>query len=208
MGKGAHTQAVPGAPVLAWLSSFVLICSLGSEAVCPGSSSSTFWTAAPGTGELSTRASEPGLTSEAGRPRGSLRDRRDPWGVSLVALTLVPKTRFLILPAGGDDTAPQPGQVCEPTAAPDAKGLAPPLHLHHGNPGPSSGCGGLWPCVDTAHAEHWPPRAGAEAGRDTPGVGVGAVGATRSAGGRARQAGSRGLSAGTRRPWRGRGSRR
>lgn len=59
---------------------------------------------------------------------------------------------------------------------------------------------GLWPCLDTAHAEHWPTRTGAEAGRDSPSVGVGAPGAARSAGGRTRQAGSRGLPAGPGRP--------
>lgn len=48
-----------------------------------------------------TRASEPGLTTEAGCPRGRLGDRTDPWGGSLVALTLGPGTPFPILPAAG-----------------------------------------------------------------------------------------------------------
>ena len=33
---------------------------------------------------------------------------RPPWEGLLVALTLVPETQFPILPAGGDDLAPQP----------------------------------------------------------------------------------------------------
>lgn len=147
-----------------------------------------------------TPASEPGLTSEAGCPHGRRRDRTESWGGSRVALTLVPKTWFPTLRAGGDDTAPGPGRMCEPSVAPGPGGLGSPLHLHLGGPVPSWGRGGLWPCPDTAHAAHRPRRAGAEAGQDTPGARVGAVGTVRSAGDRARQPGSRGLPARLRPP--------
>lgn len=165
------------------------------EAVNPGGCSSNFWTAARGRGGQKICASEPGLTSGAGCPHGRLGDPATPWGGRLVALTLIPETQFPILPARGDDPAPQPGQVCEPSVAPGPGGLGTPLRLHHGNAVPPGGCGGsslAW----TAHAAHWPPRAGAEAGRGIPGARVSAVRAARSADGRARQAGSRGLLAG------------
>lgn len=63
---------------------------------------------------------------------------------------------------------------------------------------PSCGSGGLWPCLDTAHAAHRPLRAGVEGGQDNPGASIGAARTARSAGDRARRAGSRGLPAG---PW-------
>lgn len=180
--------------------------SLRIEAVCPGSSSSTLWTAARG--ERRAQSTCPwawthcrGRTSP-GKPRRPGR----PWGGSPAALTLVPNTRSLILPAGGDGTAPQPGQGWEPPAAPDAEGLAPPLQRHCGNPGRFSGGGGLWPLTRRVRRPGRRERGQGPAGHSRRGGR--AVGAPRPAGGRARQAGSRGLSAGPRRPWRERGPRR
>lgn len=92
-----------------------------------GGSSFNFWTAAQGRGGRKTRASRPGFTSKAGRPQEYSGTRQTPWESSLVALTLVPETQFPILPAGGDDTAPRPRQVCEPGEAPGPGGPGTPL---------------------------------------------------------------------------------
>lgn len=77
------------------------MCGLRIEAGCPGDSSFNFMTAAQGKRRHKTRASEPGHTSEAGRPHGRLGDPTDPQGGSLVALTLVPETQVPIMPVEG-----------------------------------------------------------------------------------------------------------
>lgn len=98
---------------------------------------------------------EPGHTSETGHLQGRLCDRRNPWGGSLVALTLLPETQFPIPPAGGDDTAPRAGQACEPSAAPGPGGPGnstpppppapcPPLRVRRALASPGrSACGAL-----------------------------------------------------------------
>lgn len=196
--RGAHAEAVLGVPRLPCLYSGFLTCSLRREAVGMGRSFLNFWTAAQGRGGHKTRASGPGFISKAGRPHEYSGTRQTPREGSLVALTLVPETQFPILPARGDDTAPRPRQVCELGAARGPGGPGTPLQEPlPREPLPSCGYWSLWPCQDAAP---WPPGAGAEAGRDTPGVGVEAVGTARSAGGRAWRAGSRGLPAGSRLP--------
>lgn len=62
-----------------------------------------------------------------------------------MALTLVPKTRFLILPAGGNDTPAQPGQVCEPTVAQVPRDWGPHSISTTGTLFPPVGAGGSGP---------------------------------------------------------------